>query len=43
MRFLTDAQLPVALAQFIRGHGHTATHVAVVGMAAADDPPFWGR
>ena len=43
MRFLIDAQLPIALARFIRTQAQTATHVADVGMAAVDDPPIWDR
>ena len=43
MRFLIDAQLPIALARFIRQQGETATHVADAGMAAADDSPIWDR
>jgi predicted nuclease of predicted toxin-antitoxin system len=43
VRFLIDAQRPIALAKFIRGRGHDATHVADLGMAAADDPPIWDR
>lgn len=43
MKFLIDAQLPVALARFIRGQGHAAVHVADAGLAGADDPPIWDR
>ena len=43
MRFLIDAQLPIALARFVRQQGEAAIHVADAGMAAADDPPIWDR
>jgi predicted nuclease of predicted toxin-antitoxin system len=41
MRFLVDAQLPPALARWLREHGHPAEHVADRGMAAADDREIW--
>lgn len=41
MRFLVDAQLPPALARLIADHGHTAEHVADIGMLDADDSPIW--
>ena len=43
MNFLVDAQLPLALARFIRQHGHGGVHVADVGMAAEEDGPIWDR
>ncbi len=43
MNFLIDAQLPVALARFVRQQGHAAVHVADVGMAADEDGPIWDR
>lgn len=41
MRFLVDAQLPPALARWLEDRGHTAEHVADLGMAAADDRAVW--
>ncbi len=43
MNFLVDAQLPPALARWIAGHGHQASHVFDLGFHAADDPVVWGR
>lgn len=37
MRFLVDAQLPPALAGWLRERGHDAEHVAEIGMLAAAD------
>ena len=37
MRFLVDAQLAPALARWLAGRGHTAKHVADLGMAGASD------
>ena len=37
MRFLIDAQLPPALAGWLRERGHEAEHVADIGMIAASD------
>ena len=37
MRFLIDAQLPPALAGWLRERGHEAEHVAEIGMIAATD------
>ncbi len=43
MRFLVDAQLPPALARWLVGQGHEATHVFDFGLAAADDRIIWQR
>lgn len=37
MRFLVDAQLPPALAGWLRDRGHEAEHVADVGLVGATD------
>jgi predicted nuclease of predicted toxin-antitoxin system len=37
MKFLIDAQLPPALAGWLRERGHKAEHVAELGMVAASD------
>lgn len=42
MRFLIDAQLPPALAGWLRERGHEAEHVAEVGMLAAADAEIAG-
>ena len=41
MRFVIDAQLPPALARLLEAHGHTAEHVADIGLRDADDSPIW--
>jgi predicted nuclease of predicted toxin-antitoxin system len=41
MRFLIDAQLPPALARFLEANGHTAEHVADIGLRHAEDSPIW--
>ncbi|MBF0159239.1 MAG: DUF5615 family PIN-like protein [Magnetococcales bacterium] len=41
MRYLVDAQLPVALARFLAGTGREAEHVADVGLAGAGDAAIW--
>jgi predicted nuclease of predicted toxin-antitoxin system len=41
MRFLVDAQLPPALARWLKDRGHDAEHVFDVGMASADDRDVW--
>ena len=41
MRFVVDAQLPPALARLLSAHGHTAEHVADIGLRDADDSPIW--
>jgi predicted nuclease of predicted toxin-antitoxin system len=42
VRFLVDAQLPPALARQLSEHGHTAEHVADVGLLSAPDSAIWG-
>lgn len=37
MRFLVDAQLPPALCDWLRNHGHEASHVVATGLGAASD------
>lgn len=37
MRFLVDAQLPPAFADWLKGRGHHADHVANLGLMAATD------
>lgn len=41
MRFLVDAQLPVALARWLVSKGHPSEHVADCGLLAADDSRIW--
>lgn len=41
MRFVIDAQLPPALARLQIRRGHTAEHVADIGLRDADDSPIW--
>lgn len=41
MRFLIDAQLPPALAQWLREAGHEANHVEDVNLREAEDAPIW--
>lgn len=41
MRFLVDAQLPPALAQWLAAGGHEAEHVADRQMEAASDTAIW--
>lgn len=41
MRFLVDAQLPPALAQLLRDHGHVAQHVTAIGPGDAPDRDLW--
>ena len=41
MRFLVDAQLPPALACWLREAGHEAEHVEDVGLREADDGAIW--
>jgi predicted nuclease of predicted toxin-antitoxin system len=41
MRFLVDAQLPPALAQFLAARGHEAKAVREAGLREADDPCIW--
>jgi predicted nuclease of predicted toxin-antitoxin system len=39
VKFLVDAQLPSALAGWLREVGHEAAHVEDVGLREADDGP----
>ncbi|MBV8913265.1 MAG: DUF5615 family PIN-like protein [Acetobacteraceae bacterium] len=41
MRFIVDAQLPPALAQWLSAMGHEAEHVADRQMQAASDSAIW--
>ena len=41
MKFLVDAQLPPALADWISSQGHDAAHVFNVGLQIANDPVIW--
>lgn len=43
MKFLVDAQLPPALAQWLREAGHESIHVAEVGLRDANDDAIWRR
>ena len=43
MKFLVDANLPPALAQWLASEGHEAQHVADLGMAAMPDREIWKR
>ena len=41
MNFLVVAQLPPALAHWIKSQGHDATHVLELGFHNADDSTIW--
>ena len=41
MRFLVDAQLPIALARMLKQLGHEAEHVADLGMMQTSDKLIW--
>jgi predicted nuclease of predicted toxin-antitoxin system len=41
VNFLVDAQLPPALAQWLREAGYVAQHVEDVGLREADDGEIW--
>ena len=41
MKFLIDAQLPPALASWLREAGHEAVHVEDLGMRGSDDQTIW--
>lgn len=41
MKFLIDAQLPPALARWLREAGHDAVHVEDVGLREGDDRALW--
>lgn len=43
MRFLIDANLPPALAQWLAGEGHEAHHVVDLGLEAMADRDIWLR
>jgi predicted nuclease of predicted toxin-antitoxin system len=43
MLFLVDAQLPPALAKWLIGQGHSASHVLDLGLERADDRAIWKR
>ena len=41
LRFLVDAQLPVALARWLVAAGYIADHVSDLGLEAASDTVIW--
>jgi predicted nuclease of predicted toxin-antitoxin system len=41
LNFLIDSQLSPALARWIAGQGHRATHVTELGMGSAEDGIIW--
>lgn len=41
MRFIIDNQLPPALAQHLRNHGHNAVHVIELKLDEASDREIW--
>jgi len=41
MKFLVDAQLPPALADWLQQHGHDAVSVAAIGMRDSADSEIW--
>lgn len=41
MRFVVDAQLPPALAEFLTDEGHVAEHVFAVALTQAADREIW--
>jgi predicted nuclease of predicted toxin-antitoxin system len=43
MTFLVDAQLPPALAHWLRERGHAAEHVEDIGLSGAEDVDIWNR
>jgi predicted nuclease of predicted toxin-antitoxin system len=43
VRFLVDAQLPPALAQFLIESGHAAEHVFDIGLERAEDSSIWDQ
>ena len=43
MRFLVDAQLPPALASWLRSKGYDAHHVIELGLADAPDAAIWAQ
>jgi predicted nuclease of predicted toxin-antitoxin system len=43
MRFPVDANLPPALAQWLRERGHAADHIAQIGQPTETDDAIWQR
>jgi Domain of unknown function (DUF5615) len=43
VRFIIDAQLPPALADFLRRKGHDAAALREIGLRDADDRDIWSR
>ncbi len=43
MKFLVDAQLPPALARWLREAGHEAAHVEDAGLRESDDRLIWAH
>ena len=43
MRFLVDAQLPPALARWLREQGDEAQHVEEIGLQDAEDRIIWAQ
>ena len=43
MKFLVDAQLPPALARWLREAGHEASHVEDVGLRDSADSAIWAH
>lgn len=43
MKFLVDANLPPAVAEWLTTEGHEARHVADLGMERASDHDIWKR
>ncbi len=43
MKFLVDAQLPPALASWLRDAGHEAAHVEDAGLREGDDRRIWAH
>ena len=41
MQFLVEAQLPPALAGWLTAAGHSAKHVAAIGLRNAEDAAIW--
>jgi predicted nuclease of predicted toxin-antitoxin system len=41
VKFLIDAQLPPALARYLREVGCEAEHVIDIGLESSDDSPIW--
>ncbi len=41
VKFLVDAKLPPALAQWLREHGHQAQHVEDLDLRHAEDQEIW--